>query len=77
MWAEMSLQRSGIVSIRMGREGELGERRSALGHRGHPNSQPRKVRLVKLASRPPLTARGPVAGRVVEILPFYPSRAFA
>jgi hypothetical protein len=29
----MSLQRSGIVSIRMGPEGELGERRSALGHR--------------------------------------------
>jgi hypothetical protein len=30
----MRVQRLAIVSMRMGREGELGERRSALGHRG-------------------------------------------
>jgi len=32
--AEISLQRSGILSIRMGREGDLGDGPSALGHRG-------------------------------------------
>ena len=34
LWAEMSLQRSGIVSMRMRLEGELGDDPIALGHRG-------------------------------------------
>jgi len=34
LWAEMSLQRSGIVSMRMRLEGELGDDPIALGHGG-------------------------------------------